>query len=218
MLVDLVRPLANTDRVIVADSYFASVQAAKVLFGMGLRFIGTVKTSTKGFPMHYLQRVLLPGGKGDHRALLTKDEETGTFMMALVWADRDRRYFITTCSSSPLGNVISRRRWRYTSLAPNAEPELQTVHVHQTQAGETFYDGCQAIDKHNRVQQDLLNLEKKVQTMSWSNRANHSLLGMAIVDSFHLAKGCQGSNNHLGGARQYFEDLLTGLIDNDLDK
>ena len=83
VLVDLICPLANSDRVIVADSYFASVQAAKVLFGMGLRFIGTVKTATRAFPMHFLQRVQMPNGKGDHKALLAKDQETGTFLMAL---------------------------------------------------------------------------------------------------------------------------------------
>ena len=218
VLIDLVKPLANTDRVVVADSYFASVQAAKALFNMGLRFIGTVKTATKGFPMHFLQRVHLPGGKGDHKALLAKDNEQGMFMMAFVWADRDRRYFIATCSSSAAGSVIRRKRWRQRDLTPNADPVQEQIRIPQTQAGEIFYDGCQAIDKHNRVRQEQYNVEKKVQTMSWSNRANHSVLSMCFVDCYHLAKGSQGNLNHLGGARSFIEDLLTALIDNDLDK
>ena len=218
VLIDLVRPLANTDRVIVADSYFASVEAARALFNMGLRFTGTVKTATRSFPMHYLQRVLLPKGKGDHKALLAKDQETGMFMMAFVWADRDRRYFIATCSSSAPGSMIVRQRWRQRDLTANADPEKEQIRIPQTEAGELFYDGCQAIDKHNRVRQDLLNLEKKVQTMSWSNRANHSILGMILVDTYHLAKGCQGSINHLGGARAFFQKLLENLIDNDYDR
>ena len=217
-MINLIRPLANTDRVVVADSYFASVQAAKALFRMGLRFIGTVKTATKGFPMHYLQRVHLPGGKGDHRALLTKDNEIGMFMMAFVWADRDRRYFISTCSSSAPGSFITRKRWRQRDLTPNADPTHEHIRIAQTEAGEIFYDGCQAIDKHNRVRQEQFNLEKKVQTMSWSNRANHSLLSMCFVDSYHLAKGCQGRINHLAGTRAYIEALLTDLIDNDYDR
>ena len=83
------QPWANTDRVVCADSYFASVQAALRLKAMGLRFIGTVKTATKGFPMHFLQRVLLPNGKGDCRALLSTDQESGIALFAYVWADRD---------------------------------------------------------------------------------------------------------------------------------
>ncbi|KAI2493142.1 Transposase IS4 [Fragilaria crotonensis] len=39
------------------DSYFASVGAAKELYRNGLRFIGVVKTATKGFPKTYLTSV-----------------------------------------------------------------------------------------------------------------------------------------------------------------
>ena len=185
---------------------------------MGLRFIGTVKTATRDFPMHYLQRVHLPGGKGDHKALLAKDAETGTFLMAFVWADRDRRYFISTCSLSAPGSVIKRKRWRQRDLTPNADPVNEHICIPQTEAGEIFYHGCQAIDKHNRVRQEQFNLEKKVQTMSWSNRANHSILAMCFVDAFQLAKGAQGPLNHVGGARAFIESLLEQLIDNDYDR
>lgn len=202
----------------MADSYFASVQAATALFNMGLRFIGTVKTATKGFPMHFLQRVVLPGGKGDHKALLSKHPETGMSLLAFVWADRDRRYFISTCSSAGPGKIIKRRRWRQRDPTPNAEPVLEMVHIAQTEAGQIYYEGCGAIDEHNRHRQEHLNLEKKVKTMTWSNRANHTILGMIIVDAFDLAKGCQGITNHLGGSRMFFEDLLTALIDNDMDR
>ena len=99
VLIDLVRSLANSDRVTMADSYFASVQAAKALFNMGLRFIGTVKTAMKGFPMHFLQRIVFP-------AVLAKDETGMNMIIAMVWADCDRRYFIATCSSTSPGNII----------------------------------------------------------------------------------------------------------------
>ena len=130
----------------------------------------------------------------------------------------NRRYFIATCSSSAAGSVIKRKRWRQRDLTPNADPTHEHIWIPQTEAGEIFYDGCQAIDKHNRVRQEQFNLEKKVQTMSWSNRANHSLLGMCFVDSYNLAKGCQGTLNHLGGTRAFIEALLTDLIDNDYDR
>ena len=216
VLMDLVRPIANTDRVIVADSYFASVQSAKELFSMGLRFIGTVKTATKNFPMNFLQRVLLPGGKGDSRSLITKDPTTGMAMVAFVWADRDRRYFITTCLSTAPGKVIKKRRWRQRDETPNADPVLEYIEIQQTEAGQVYYEGCSKIDQHNRLRQDSLNLEKKLQTMDWATRANHSILGMIVVDSFYLATGCQGAFQ--GGFRFYLEDLITGLIENKYDQ
>jgi Transposase IS4 len=218
VLAELVRPIANTGRVIVADSYFASVQAALTLYTMGLRFIGTVKTATRGFPMHYFQRCLLPGGKGDHKALLSKDEDTGCSLLAFVWADRDRRYFISTCLSTSPGKTIHRRRWRQVDSAPNADPEVANIAISQTECGQVYYEGCGAIDQHNRHRQDGLDLEKKVQTMGWHNRAAHSIFGMCVVDAYDLAFGCQGRKHHNGGFRFFIEDLITSLIDNKYDQ
>ena len=50
VLKHVVSPWFGSHRVVCADSYFASVGAAKELFRNGLRFIGVVKTATKGFP------------------------------------------------------------------------------------------------------------------------------------------------------------------------
>jgi len=50
----LVAPRDGTKRDVCADSYFASVTAAKQLLGIGLRFIGVVKTATRGYPMSTL--------------------------------------------------------------------------------------------------------------------------------------------------------------------
>ena len=49
VLAELVRPWANTDRVVCADSYFASVQAALRLKAMGLRFIGLSRLLQQDF-------------------------------------------------------------------------------------------------------------------------------------------------------------------------
>ena len=216
VLAELVRPWANTDRVVCADSYFASVQAALRLKTMGLRFIGTVKTATRGFPMYYFQRVLLPGGKGDCKALMSTDEDTGTALLAYVWADRDRRYFISTCSSTRPGKPISRKRWRQRDPTPNAEPEKETIQISQPEAGELYYGACGKIDEHNRIRQEYLDIEKKLKTMKWNVRANQTIFAMCVVDSYKMMQGCQGVSP--GGARGFVEALATDLIDNDLDR
>ena len=50
----LVLPWAQIGRGICTDSYFASVTKAETLMGVGFRFIGVVKTTTKEFLMRYL--------------------------------------------------------------------------------------------------------------------------------------------------------------------
>jgi Transposase IS4 len=48
----LVKPwYGKGDRIVCADSYFASVEAALYLKARGLRFIGVLKTATSRYPM-----------------------------------------------------------------------------------------------------------------------------------------------------------------------
>ena len=54
LLNTLVFPWTNSNSIVCADSYFASVGCCEELKTIGIRFIGIVKTSTKWFPMAHL--------------------------------------------------------------------------------------------------------------------------------------------------------------------
>ena len=120
ILYELVKPWANTDSIVVGDSYFASVQAALRLKSIGLRFIGTVKTATREFPMAYLGNKVMAQGRGDCHGVVSQDEASGTNLLAFCWIDRDRRYFISTCSSLADGPLCLRERWKQIDKTPNA--------------------------------------------------------------------------------------------------
>jgi hypothetical protein len=90
-----VSPWLRSRRVVSADSYFASVKAAR-LRQLGLRFIGVVKSATKEFHMSYLSRLEL-NNRGERKALVAHDE-FGRYL-AFVWMDRERRNFIATAGS-----------------------------------------------------------------------------------------------------------------------
>ena len=150
--------------------------------------------------------------------MISRDEETACSLLSFTWADRDRRFFISTCSSTSNGNPIQRRRWRqHDHPSTNNPPVLEDIVIRQTECGEVYYSGCGAIDEHNRHRQEYLNLEKKLLVMQWDKRANLSILGMMCVDAYKLCIGCQGSSTK-GGARAFFEDLATDLIDNEYDR
>ena len=51
LLKEIVMPWDNTDRIVCADSYFASVPTAEELWNHGLCFIGVIKKATRQFPM-----------------------------------------------------------------------------------------------------------------------------------------------------------------------
>ena len=203
---------AHTDCIVVADSYFASVQAAILLKTIGLRFIGTVKTATKEYPMAYLSSRIMAGGKGERHGVLSTDAASGTKLLAFCWVDRDRRYFISTCSSLANGAPCVRIRWRQTSQVLNADPDLMEVVVSQPLAASTYYKSCGKIDQHNSYRQSALMLETKLKTVMWNRRVNMSLFGMCVVDSYLLAQGCQ--HRRWKTASQYYEALAEGLIEN----
>jgi hypothetical protein len=213
----LVKPWANKDRVVVADSYFASVSACVRLFEIGLRFIGVVKTATRQFPMNYLGSLPLPGGKGSRKGLLTTDEATGCQLMSFVWVDRDRRYFISSASSLCEGQSVARNRWTQRDKGYNAEPEVMDKRVAVPVAAETYYKGCAKIDQHNRRRQDDLQLERKVQTNDWAKRVNMSILGMVVVDAYNLCRGCTGGQFPFSEQKWFYEKLAQELIENDND-
>ena len=82
---ELVRLWEMTGRVFTADSSFASVPYCRALRGMGLRFIGVVKTTTREYPLCHLLIVELPQ-KGDYKDVLNILED-GYKLMVFVWVD-----------------------------------------------------------------------------------------------------------------------------------
>jgi len=81
VLKHLVVPWAGTKRIVCADSYFASVTAALQLLGMGLCFIGVVKTATPGYPMGALS-VIPVEARGQHVAYTHSTADGVTDWMA----------------------------------------------------------------------------------------------------------------------------------------
>jgi hypothetical protein len=81
--------------IVCADSYFASVQATCCLFDLNFWFSCVVKTATKLFLKTYLGKVELPI-HGTVAALTAVHD--GVELLAFVYCDHDRHYFISTCS------------------------------------------------------------------------------------------------------------------------
>jgi Transposase IS4 len=107
----LIGPWAGSDRIVAADRYFASVQASILLKQLGLRFIGAIKTATRGFSMKALQAREL-SARGDCVTYVCESGNGNPELMALLWLDRECRCFIAPASSAIEGESYSRVRWR----------------------------------------------------------------------------------------------------------
>ena len=190
VLKQVVSPWFGSNRIVCADSYFASVGAAEELFRNGLRFIGVVKTATKGFPKTYLGSVELQT-RGDFLALKRRAVGNKPALAAFVWMNRERRYFVSIVGNLEHGTPFIRSRWRQVDTTPNAPPQQVTFSIQQPKIAEMYYTTCAAIDKHNRLRQDDLRIEKKVETKDWSMRVNLSIFSMIVVDSWLASLFCR---------------------------
>lgn len=223
----LVLPWANSQRGVCADSYFASVTSAEEMMQIGLRFIGVVKTATRKYPMGYLTRVELNEGRGQRVGVVLKNGNRST-MLAYVWMDRDRRYFISTAESLAEGKPYSRIRWRQQELPEelfgeedNEDPVRQELTVSQPKCSETYYDTCAAIDQHNRHRQDTLRIERKLETRNWDKRVATSIFGMYCVDAWLMYRGCTTDSLHPTpklNQQEFYSTLAEELIDNNLQQ
>lgn len=104
-----------SNKILCADSYYASVQPAKEIKHMRLRFIGVVKTAKKWFPMKALasNEDKFPVNRW---GMFYLDFEKHTTLLAFYWMDRDRHYFISTFSSLAVGSTYGRTRWNQLEL------------------------------------------------------------------------------------------------------
>lgn len=214
VMLKLLQGWNSRGRVVCADSYFASVQAAIELWKEGWRFIGVVKTSHKNYPKEFLGSIQLKQ-RGECAGLKAKVYDDGFEfdLLACVYCDRDRHYFISTCSNLSAGEPIERIRWRQVAEVEDDEPpERLKFDVNVPECAELYYSTCGAIDCHNRCRQDALDIEKKLETKSWSNRVNMSIFGMIVVDSWLLYNGCVGGGRLT--QKEFYKALLMDLIDN----
>jgi len=133
VLKNLVAPWAGTRRVVCADSFFASVTTVQKLRAMGLRFIGVVQTATRVYPTGTLSKLPLED-RGEHAAYVHKTVDGVMDLMAVLWVDRQRRYFISSTSSTLPGAPYERVRWR--QEGDRAERVVLTIA--QPQVVETY--------------------------------------------------------------------------------
>jgi Transposase IS4 len=219
VLLKLTRPWWMSNRVVVADSYFASVECAKELLRRGMKFAGVVKTSHREFPLQHLQQVEM-GERGERYGLVAKNQENEPYLMAFVWLDRERRYFVTSCSSLAEGQPYVRHRWRQLVSDLTTPPERIELTIPQPAAAELFYTSAGKIDQHNRDRQATLGMETKLKTHDWSMRVNMTLLSMCIVDSWRVWTRISQDDrgNQRESQKTFYGNLAAELIDNSFDR
>lgn len=167
--------------------------------------------------MAYLGNEVLHSRGDRHGVISVNADQRGTHLMAFVWVDRDRRYFISSGSSLSDGTVIQRTRWR--QRKPGQEdPERTNVLVPQPKAAEIYYSACGKIDQHNRDRVDTLQIDRKIEVKDWSKRVNLTILSMIIVDTWKVYRRLTYADEASETQKQFYSRLMTEMIYNNYDQ
>lgn len=81
----------------------------------------------------------------------------GMDMMAVMWVDRNRKYYISKTGTSISFSNAYRDRWQRTESVTQSF----TLQVPIPDVEKAYYSACSMIDLHNRCRQDDLGLERK---------------------------------------------------------
>lgn len=145
----------NTDKLVVVNSYFASLESALKLKSIGMRFIGVVKTAVSGFPMSYLSNVQLLLGKGDSHGLLHCDKESKCQVCVFAWLDRESQNFISATSSLAPGRPSVRLYYhQIEDVETNIESEKNEINITQPKAYVEYYESNIMLNWHKRFHQE----------------------------------------------------------------
>ena len=133
--------------------------------------------ANKYFPQEFLMVVQLPT-RGACAGLTTRanDTDTPVDLLAFESCDQDRHYFISSCSIISAGlHVQWYRVWQVTDVV------LVNLELDCPKAAAMYYSAYGKIDQYNHCHQDVMNLEKKMETKLWHRRVNMSIFGIIIL-------------------------------------
>ncbi|GMF36719.1 unnamed protein product [Phytophthora fragariaefolia] len=102
-VLEVVRPIFNTQRIVNTDNFYTSVQLLQALRVKGLRGRGTVRSNSKHFPQHVMLHSK-ESNRGDYRQGVSVEHQ----MLAAAWCDGNIMRVVSNADSSSMTTV--RRR------------------------------------------------------------------------------------------------------------
>ena len=211
-LLRLTKPWANSGRLIVGDSAFASVDASIACVERGLHFTGVVKTATRKFPKKYLEAVELPE-RGDHHVVIS-NPSADCRLIAVAWnGGKKRKTLVSTCGvTTPAAQPATREVYRNVG---NGTSEIQKRVTPWPQLVSTYFTTANASDVNNHYRQGSLALEETWITQTWWHRVLATILGTIEVDAFLVYRKFCPNEDQISH-REFTEEIAKGLISNNI--
>jgi hypothetical protein len=186
----LVEPWMGKGRLIVGDSWFASVQTALALRARGCFFTGMVKTAHREFPLSFIQKLAFgPQAKRGDSITLTATK-AGYKLIAHCWNEpgkegKPKKALISTCGVTTAVEADKRTRWILNPATAEMDPKI--LEVPKTDLLRRYFEGAKGIDVFNHCRQGGLRLEALKTKDCWF-RVFQCMIGTVETSAFNAMR------------------------------
>ena len=199
------------------DSWFGSVKAVVGVAGRGVpcKAVLQVKMNKTGFPKSEIQEVLQDAPGGTSIVLKATEPKSKCKLIAIGYKYNSKKvlHFI---ASEGAGSTTPGKP--YLMRYPDEYGNVTYCEVPRPEIISKFFKQSNCVDVHNQLRQYALRLEKKWVTCNCFFRCHTTLVGMNVVDTFHLANfhSILSENSVTGFRRMHSlnEDILQEAEDN----
>lgn len=220
----LTRGYHYTNRIVIGDAWFASVNTLQALHEHGLFFTGIVKTAHRNYPSAAITQwssgATNPEGvrpaRGDHKVFLSNYESQGQNyqMMAVGWKDTQTKHIISNVGNTQGGHIVSRLR-HSKIVDSNGVPETirHFREYPQPAVVKEMFDAFPTIDIHDHLRQGILKMEVSWKTLSWQHRLTATMLGIIFTNTYlayRYDKSTAGMETN--DLRTFLDELAYDLI------
>ncbi|GMF26433.1 unnamed protein product [Phytophthora fragariaefolia] len=192
-VLEVVRPIFNTQSIVNTDNFYTSVQLLQALRVKGLRRRGTVRSNSKHFP-HHVMLHSKKSNRGDYRQGVSVEHQ----MLAAAWCD---------------GNIVR--------VVSNADSSSMTTVRRRIGAESVKFAAPACMKQYNSYMQGVDRLDQTRARFSISDGHSfqkwHKKLAMAVIDiarcNAHLTrKLVMPSSSNRDPHREFMLDLINELI------
>ena len=177
------KSIDNVPEIVVADSWFGSVKAAKSLAQNGFETILQVKQNHGLFPKDKITKILKdkPGGT----KVVMHGCYDGVELVATGYKYNKKAilFFISTTGA---GSTVDGKPYEMKFADENGNIHIRLVP--RPELVSFFFQHVNAVDIHNHLRQSSLRLEKKWITFDGYFRLSTTLIGINVVDTYRLAR------------------------------
>ena len=208
-----VEPWQGSQRVVVGDSAFASVQTAVALSQMGLFFTGIVKNASKNFPKKKMKSIEMTY-RGETKA--ASAVQNGVELMAVVWNEpgkkgKARKMLVSSWGTTLPAHPLCRKRYQKNMDTGLMDEYYKEIPI--AQVSKDFFASAGSVDRFNRVRQDGIRMERNVEVKVWHKRVLISFLGFVGANAYKGYLGEGGTE----GQSEFFEGLALEMMLNVFD-